>query len=88
MLYAYDITNLRTGSINMKTAAQLTVPQLEALIESVIERKLIELLGDPDQGLELKPSIKAKLRRSLASVKRGERGIPAKKVAKELGLKL
>ena len=72
----------------MKTAAQLTVPQLEALIESVIERKLIELLGDPDQGLELKPSVRAKLRRSLTAVKRGERGIPAKQVAKELGLKL
>ena len=72
----------------MKTVAQLTVPQLEALIESVIERKLIELLGDPDQGLELKPSVRAKLRRSLTAVKRGERGIPAKQVAKELGLKL
>ena len=71
----------------MKTVSQLTVPQLEALIESVIERKLIELLGDPDQGLELKPNVKAKLRRSLAAVKRGERGISAKQVAKELGLK-
>lgn len=72
----------------MKTVGQLTVPQLEALIESVIERKLIELLGDPDQGLELKPSVKARLRRSLSGVKRGERGISAKQVAKELGLKL
>jgi hypothetical protein len=71
----------------MKTVAQLTVPQLEALIESVIERKLVELLGDPDQRLQLKPSIKAKLRRSLAAVKSGERGIPAKQVAKELRLK-
>ena len=74
-------------NINMKTVAQLTVPQLEALIEDVIERKLIELLGDPDQGVEIKPSVKAKLRRSLAAVKSGERGIPAKQVAKELGLK-
>jgi len=46
----------------MKTVDQMTRPQLEALIESVVERKMIELFGDPDKGLELKPHIKAKLR--------------------------
>ena len=71
----------------MKTVDQLTVPQLKALIESVVEHKMIELFGDPDKGLELKPHVKAKLRRSIAAVKRGERGIPAQDVAKELGLK-
>lgn len=71
----------------MKTISGLTVSQLEALIERVVERKLIHLLGDPDRGLELKPNIKAKLRRSITAIKRGERGIPAKHVAKELGLK-
>ena len=71
----------------MKTVGQLTVLQLEALIEDVIERKLIELLGDPDQGLKLKPGVKARLRRTITAVKQGERGIPAKRVAKELGLK-
>ena len=71
----------------MKTVDQLTVPQLEALIESVVERKMIELFGDPDKGLELKSHVKAKLRRSMAAAKRGERGIPAKDVASELRLK-
>lgn len=71
----------------MKTVSELTVRQFEALVESAVERKLLELFGDPDEGLELKPSVKAKLRRSLAAVHRGERGLPAKQVAKELGLK-
>lgn len=71
----------------MKTVAQLTVSQLEALIEAAVERKLTEMLGDPDRGLELKPAVKNKLRRSLAAIEQGERGIPAKSVAKELGLK-
>ncbi|MDE3090027.1 MAG: hypothetical protein KGJ80_11655 [Chloroflexota bacterium] len=71
----------------MKTVDKLTIPQFEALIESAVERKLLELFGDPDEGLELKPSVKAKLRRSLAAIQRGERGLPAKQVAKELGLK-
>ena len=29
-----------------------------ALIDNAIERKLAELLGDPDKGLELKPAVK------------------------------
>ena len=71
----------------MKTVSELTVRQFEALVESAVERKLIELFGDPDEGMELKPAVKAKLRQSLAAVNRGERGVPAKQVAKELGLK-
>jgi len=71
----------------MKTIGQLTVPQLEALVERAVERKMIELFGDPDKGLELKPPVKAKLRRSMAAMRRGQRGIPAKDVAKDLGLK-
>ncbi|MCL4395437.1 MAG: hypothetical protein M1482_11665 [Chloroflexi bacterium] len=71
----------------MKTIDKLTIPQFEALMEKAVERKLLEMFGDPDKGLELKPSVKAKLRRSLAAVRRGEHGIPAKQVAKELGLR-
>jgi len=71
----------------MQTIDKLTVPQFETLIERVIERKILELFADPDQGLELRPSVKAKLRHSIAAVRRGERGIPAEQVAKELGLK-
>ncbi len=71
----------------MKTVSELTVRQFETLVESAVERKLLELFGDPDEGLELRPSVKAKLRRSLAAIQRGERGLPAKQVAKELGLK-
>jgi hypothetical protein len=71
----------------MQTIDKLTVPQFETLIERVIERKIFELFDDPDQGPELKPSVKARLRRSMAAVRRGERGIPAKQVARDLGLK-
>ena len=71
----------------MRTVDKLTVPQFEALLERVVERKLLELFGDADAGLEIKPTVKARLRRSIAAVKRGERGIPASQVAKELGLK-
>ena len=71
----------------MRTINHLTIQQFEALLERVVERKLLEMFGDPDQGLELKSSVKARLRRSMATVKRGERGISAAQVAKDLGLK-
>ncbi len=71
----------------MRKVNDLTVRQFEALVESAVERKLVELLGDPDEGLVLKPSVKARLLRSLAAVRRGGTGIPAKNVARDLNLK-
>ena len=55
---------------------ELSVEQLKALIQEAVEEKLQEILGDPDQGLELKEYIKERLRRSLAAIECGEEGIP------------
>ncbi len=71
----------------IRTVNQLTLQQFEAFLERVVERKLLEMVGDPDRGLELKPSVKSKLRRSLYAVQRGERGVPASQMAIEHGLK-
>lgn len=71
----------------MRKINDLTVRQFEALVESAVERKLVEMLGDPDAGLVLKPTVKARLRRSLAAVRRGERCISAEDVARDLKLK-
>ena len=61
----------------------LGVDEFKALIEEIVEEKLEEMLGDPDRGLELKPEIKKQLERSLAAK---ARGVPAEKVASDLGL--
>jgi hypothetical protein len=61
----------------------LGVDEFKALIEEVVEEKLEEMLGDPDQGLELKPVIKKQLQRSLAAK---SKGVPVEKVASDLGL--
>lgn len=66
---------------------ELSVEQLIALIQEAVEEKLQEILGDPDQGLELKEDIKERLKQSLSAVERGERGIPISQVVKETGLK-
>jgi len=66
--------------------AELTVDELKYIIQEAMEQKLSEMLGDPDEGLELREEIKARLRRSLEAERRGARGIPAQQVAAQLGL--
>ncbi len=70
----------------MPKVEDLSVEELRALIEQTVERKLLELLGDPDEGLELRKEVKARLRRSLARERKGIRGVPAAETAKKLGL--
>jgi hypothetical protein len=66
--------------------AELTVDELKQIIKEAVEQKLEEMLGDPDEGLELHEEIKARLRRSLEAERRGTRGISAQEVAAQLGL--
>jgi len=53
------------------TVAELTVDELKHIIQEAMEQKLAEMLGDPDEGLELRPEIEQRLRRSLAHVAAG-----------------
>ncbi|MBC7221586.1 hypothetical protein H5T56_01150 [Candidatus Bipolaricaulota bacterium] len=64
----------------------LSKEELKILIREAVEEALFELLGDPDQGLKLRPEIEERLRRSLEHLERGEQGIPAEEAAKRLGL--
>lgn len=68
------------------TVADLTVDQFKDLIREVVTQTLTEVLGDPDEGLELRDDIKVKIQQSLAAVKAGEKIIPAEEVAAKLGL--
>ncbi len=62
---------------------ELSVEQLKALIEETVEEKVHEILGDPDEGLEVREEIMQKLKAHKASKKKG---IPIEQVAKELGI--
>lgn len=68
------------------TVARMTKRELKEIIDSTVEKKLLELLGDPDQGLVLKKSLKERLRRQRKAVAAGERGEPLTAIAKRLGL--
>jgi hypothetical protein len=43
------------------TVVEMTQNEFREMIESVVEEKLIELLGDPDEGLKLKRSVHSRL---------------------------
>jgi hypothetical protein len=67
---------------------ELTIEQFKTLIEDIIEAKMEEILGDPDEGLELTDEAKIKIEESLAAYKRGDKGTPLEKVAEEMGIEL
>ena len=64
----------------------LCARELERAVGKVVEEKLYELIGDPDQRLELREWFKRRLRRTLRDERKGERGIPAQEVAKRLSI--
>ena len=71
----------------MKTLTRMTVEELREVVEDAVERKLMEMLSDPDKGRTLRSTVERRLRRSVQATRRGERGVPAAEVAKRHGLK-
>ncbi len=68
------------------TIAKMSKAELRELIESAIEEKLLELFGDPDEGLQVRKDVLALLRRQNRRIARGERGKPLAQVIRRLGL--
>ena len=70
----------------MDTVAQMTKEELREMIETTVEEKLLELLGDPDEGLVIREVVRERLLRQKRAVASGERGEPFEDVVKRLGL--
>jgi len=68
------------------TVAQMTTSELREMIETIIEQKLLELLGDPDEGLPVRKAVRERLLRQKQAVAGGERGEPLEDVVRRLGL--
>jgi hypothetical protein len=67
------------------TVARMTKHELKEIIESTVEQKLLELLGDPDQGFVLKKTVKERLLRQRKAVASGQRGGSLAVIVKRLG---
>lgn len=65
---------------------QLSTDELREIIGSVVEQKLKEMLGDPDEGFEIRAEVQDRLLRQKKTVANGERGEELDKVAKRLGI--
>ncbi|HVF61308.1 MAG TPA: hypothetical protein VNJ70_15980 [Thermoanaerobaculia bacterium] len=63
-----------------RTIAELTPGDLRELIADVVEQKLLDLLGDPDEGLALRPELRDRLLRQQERVRGGDRGTPLDEV--------
>ncbi len=54
--------------------AHMTKAEFSELIETIVEQKLLELLGDADEGLELRELLRRRLEKQRRDVAAGERG--------------
>ena len=67
------------------TVGQMEKGELREMIEAIVEQKLLELLGDPDEGLPIRTSVRDRLLRQQQAVAAGERGDALEDVVRQLG---
>ena len=75
---------MRKGVIMETRVSDMTVSQLEELINRSVVNKLREILNDDDFGREIKKSVKEQLNKQLQETSQGNIGTPLKDVLKEL----
>ena len=66
--------------------ADLTIDEFRDLIRAVVIQTLSEMLGDPDEGLELRDDFAEELLGSLTAVETSSKTTSAQEVAEKLGL--
>lgn len=69
-----------------KTVADMTARELRQLVSSAVEEKLVQLLGDPDEGMVLRENVRSRLLRQKRAVAKGDRGESLETVARRLKL--
>lgn len=67
------------------TVAQMSKQELTQIISNAVEQKLVELFGDPDEGLTMKANMRKRLLRQRRRVARGERGVSLASIRTHLG---
>ncbi len=66
--------------------AQMSKKELAKVVSTLVEQKLVELFGDPDEGLVMKENLRKRLIRQKKAVAKGERGIDHATLRRQLGL--
>ena len=76
---------MATNTVAQMTQAELR-EMLETVVETTVEEKLLEILGDPDEGLELREAVRDRLIRQRQAVAEGQYGQSLEDVARDLRL--
>ncbi len=63
--------------------SDLTLDELKELVKGIVDERLRELLGDPDLGMQMGESVRARLKQSLAATER----LTGDAVAEKIGLR-
>ncbi|MDY6994667.1 MAG: hypothetical protein SVR94_18945 [Pseudomonadota bacterium] len=69
--------------MNTVKIADLTIDELRGLIREEVKQTLLEVLADPDAGLEIHEEVKVRLQRSLQV---DAQTISAEEIAKRFGV--
>ena len=69
-----------------KLVAEMTAEELREVVGSAVEKKIVELLGDPDAGPEIREHVRKRLLRQKRAVAKGDRGEPLENVVRRLKL--
>jgi hypothetical protein len=68
------------------TVGEMPIDELREMIEAAVEHKLLEMLGDPDEDLDIRESVRERLLRQRETIVAGYRGHPFNDVVQQLGL--
>ena len=71
-----------------KIVAEMTAEELREVVGSAVEKKIVELLGDPDAGLEIREHVRKRLLRQKRAVAKGDRGEPLENVVERQSRRL
>ena len=68
------------------TTLDLTAEELTVLVKNIVDERIIELIGDPEDGLEVSDELKERLLDQRKQADSGDYGIPLEEVFKRLEL--
>ena len=68
------------------TVAEMTKEELRELIGAIVEEKLLQLIADPDEGMQVQDNLRDRLLRQQRLVASGARGESLDDVLAQLGL--
>ncbi|NOT48422.1 MAG: hypothetical protein HOP17_11825 [Acidobacteria bacterium] len=72
--------------MNTTVETKLTTEELRQMVDSMVEEKLVSILGDDEDHLEIRDEVKARLLRQRAEMKNGQNSVSFEEAMTRIGL--